>query len=108
MVDLEGTLRRKNKRPSHFARDCRLPVIPASPVNAVDARPNQRACYECGDPNHLKNVCPKLNRESRQYGNQLALGWRLNERSGRNQVRGRAYNASLNAAEAVKDSSIVT
>ncbi|GJV51172.1 hypothetical protein Tco_1446913 [Tanacetum coccineum] len=39
--------------PGHFVRDCRSPAIPAAPVNAVDARPNQRACYECGDPNHL-------------------------------------------------------
>ncbi|GKA48160.1 retrovirus-related pol polyprotein from transposon TNT 1-94 [Tanacetum coccineum] len=41
------------QRPGHFVRDCRSPAIPAAPVNAVDARPNQRACYECGDPNHL-------------------------------------------------------
>ncbi|GJW77954.1 putative reverse transcriptase domain-containing protein [Tanacetum coccineum] len=96
------------QRPGHFARDCRSPAIPAAPVNAVDARPNQRACYECGDPNHLRNVCPKLNRESGQSGNQLALGWRRNDRGGGNQVRGRAYNASMNAAEAAKDSSVVT
>ncbi|GJZ99883.1 putative reverse transcriptase domain-containing protein [Tanacetum coccineum] len=38
----------------------------------------------------------------------LALGWRRNERGGGNQVRGRAYNASMNAAEAAKDSSVVT
>ncbi|GJT62196.1 putative reverse transcriptase domain-containing protein [Tanacetum coccineum] len=96
------------QRPGHFVRDCRSPAIPAAPVNVVDARPNQRACYECGDPNHLRNVCPKLNRESGQSGNQLALGWRRNERGGGNQVRGRAYNASMNAAEAAKDSSVVT
>ncbi|GJT07049.1 reverse transcriptase domain-containing protein [Tanacetum coccineum] len=69
--------------PGHFARDCRSPAIPAAPVNAVDARPNQRACYE-------------------------SLGWRRNERGGGNQVRGRAYNASMNTAEAAMDSSVVT
>ncbi|GJU41053.1 putative reverse transcriptase domain-containing protein [Tanacetum coccineum] len=74
----------------------------------VEARPNQRACYECGDPNHLRNVCPKLNRESEQSENQLALGWCRNDRGGGNQVRERAYNASMNAAEAAKDSSVVT
>ncbi|GJV01399.1 putative reverse transcriptase domain-containing protein [Tanacetum coccineum] len=100
--------RKEKKEPGHFARDCRSPEIPAAPVNAVDARPNQRACYECGDPNHLRNVCPKLNRESRQSGNQLALGWRRNDRGVGNQVRVRAYNASMNAAEAAKDSSVVT
>ncbi|GJV97660.1 putative reverse transcriptase domain-containing protein [Tanacetum coccineum] len=94
--------------PDHFARDCRSPAIPAAPVNAVDARPNQRACYKCGDPNHLRNVCPKFNQESGQSGNQLALGWRHNEHGGGNQVRGRAYNAIMNATEAAKDSSIVT
>ncbi|GKB54107.1 hypothetical protein Tco_0904860 [Tanacetum coccineum] len=41
-------------------------------------------------------------------GSKPALGWRRNERGGGNQVRGRAYNASMNAAEAAKDSSIVT
>ncbi|GJU91085.1 reverse transcriptase domain-containing protein [Tanacetum coccineum] len=95
-------------RPSHFVRDCRSPAIPAAPVNAIDARPNQRACYECGDPNQLKNVCPKLNQESGQYGNQLALGWRRNDRGGENRARGRAYNASMNATEASKDSSVIT
>ncbi|GKA91151.1 putative reverse transcriptase domain-containing protein [Tanacetum coccineum] len=94
--------------PDHFARDCRSPAIPAAPVNVVDTRPNQRACYECGDPNHLRNVYPKLNRESRKSGNQLALGWRRNDRGGGNQVRGRAYNASMNVVEDAKDSSVVT
>ncbi|GJU37193.1 putative reverse transcriptase domain-containing protein [Tanacetum coccineum] len=78
-------------RPGHFARDCCSPAIPAAPVNAIDARPNQRACYECGDPNHLRNVCPKLNRESGKSRNQLALGWHRNDHGGGNQVRGRAY-----------------
>ncbi|GKC54935.1 hypothetical protein Tco_1077680 [Tanacetum coccineum] len=102
---------KKAKRGTNFVAaapsregDCRSPAIPAAPVNVVDARPNQRACYEYGDPNHLRNVCPKLNRESGQSGNQLALGWRHNDRGGGNQVIGRVYNASMNAAEAAKDS----
>ncbi|GJQ93809.1 putative reverse transcriptase domain-containing protein [Tanacetum coccineum] len=41
-------------------------------------------------------------------GNQLALGWHRNDRSGGNQVRGRAYNTNMNAAEVAKDSSVVT
>ncbi|GJY96240.1 putative reverse transcriptase domain-containing protein [Tanacetum coccineum] len=57
-----------------------------------------------GDPNHSEiGFIYKLNRESGQSGNQLALGWRRNDRGGGNQVRGRAYNASMNAAEAAKD-----
>ncbi|GJW40446.1 reverse transcriptase domain-containing protein [Tanacetum coccineum] len=46
--------------------------------------------------------------ESRQSGNQLALGWSRNDHGGESQVRGRAYNANMNAAEAAKDSSVVT
>ncbi|GKF73419.1 hypothetical protein Tco_0219751, partial [Tanacetum coccineum] len=85
------------------ARDCRSSAIPAAPVNAVDARPNQRACYEYGDPNHLKNVCPKLNRESGQSGNQLAFGWRRNDHGGGNQVRGRAYMIRIRIRVGKKD-----
>ncbi|GJX38387.1 hypothetical protein Tco_0251690 [Tanacetum coccineum] len=57
---------------------------------------------------HLRYRLALLNRESGQSRNQLALGWRHNDRGGGNQVRGRAYNASMNAAKAAKDSSIVT
>ncbi|GJW70564.1 reverse transcriptase domain-containing protein [Tanacetum coccineum] len=53
---------------------------PVIPAAPVNARPNQRA----------------------------SLGWRRNDHGGRNQVRGRAYNANMNAAEAAKDSSVVT
>ncbi|GJT73306.1 putative reverse transcriptase domain-containing protein [Tanacetum coccineum] len=91
------------QKPGHFARDCHSPAIPAVPVNVVDERPNQRSCFECGDPNHLRNVCPKLNQESGQSGNQLALGWCRNDRGGGNQVRGKTNNASMNAVEAAKD-----
>ncbi|GKC50023.1 putative reverse transcriptase domain-containing protein, partial [Tanacetum coccineum] len=96
------------QRPGHFARDCCSRAIPVALVNVVDARPNQKECYEYGDPNHLRYVCPELNQESGQSGNQLALGWPRNDRGGGNQVRERAYNANMNAAEAVKDSSLVT
>ncbi|GJV79930.1 putative reverse transcriptase domain-containing protein [Tanacetum coccineum] len=84
--DMERSIKEQFSMPGHFARDCRSPAILAAPVNFVDARPNQRACYECGDPNHLRNVCPKLNQESGQSGNQLALGWCRNDRGGGNQV----------------------
>ncbi|GKG22858.1 reverse transcriptase domain-containing protein, partial [Tanacetum coccineum] len=39
--------------PGYFARDFRSRAIPVAPVNVVDVRPNQKACYECGDLNHL-------------------------------------------------------
>ncbi|GJR45194.1 putative reverse transcriptase domain-containing protein [Tanacetum coccineum] len=58
-------------------------------------------------PSREGYVCPKLNREFGQSGNQLALGWHRNDRSGGNQVRGRAYNTNMNATEVAKDSSVV-
>ncbi|GJT64026.1 reverse transcriptase domain-containing protein [Tanacetum coccineum] len=64
--------------PSILRELSRSPAIPSHLVCRL-MHGNQRACYECGDPNHLRNVCPKLNRESGQSGNQLALGWRRND-----------------------------
>ncbi|GKE96165.1 reverse transcriptase domain-containing protein, partial [Tanacetum coccineum] len=68
----------------------------------------QSSKYESDLGQITRNVCSKLNRESGQSGNQQALGCRRNKRGGGNQVRGRAYNASMNVVEAAKDSSIVT
>ncbi|GJW40450.1 putative reverse transcriptase domain-containing protein [Tanacetum coccineum] len=71
--------------PGHFARDCHSPAISTTPVNVVDARPNQRECYECGGPNHLRNVCPKEIKFKKSH-----------------------TTSQANAAEASKDSSVVT
>ncbi|GJY29246.1 putative reverse transcriptase domain-containing protein [Tanacetum coccineum] len=68
---------------------------------------SQPWCAKCRTHHHEKVNC-RLNQESGQSRNQLALGWRRNKRGGGNQVRGRAYNASMNATEAAKDSSVVT
>ncbi|GJZ31256.1 reverse transcriptase domain-containing protein, partial [Tanacetum coccineum] len=74
-------------------------------TNFVAAAPSREGyagsqpwCAKCRTHYHEKANCKSM----------LALGWRRNERGGGNQVRGRAYNASMNAAEAAKDSSIVT
>ncbi|GJT06922.1 putative reverse transcriptase domain-containing protein [Tanacetum coccineum] len=71
-------------------------------MNVVDARPNQRACYECGDPNHLRNVLFSLRWNKNwthlgiaSFGMASILGawwWEF-------KVRGRAYYASMNTAE---------
>ncbi|GJX06461.1 hypothetical protein Tco_0194393, partial [Tanacetum coccineum] len=57
---------------------------------------SQPWCAKCHTHHHEKANC------------KLALGWRRNDHGGGNQVRGRAYNANMNAAEAAKDSNIVT
>ncbi|GKB79330.1 putative reverse transcriptase domain-containing protein, partial [Tanacetum coccineum] len=47
-------------RPGHLARDYRGM---ARNVNHVNARnPTVRACYECGSTDHVRPVCPRLNR----------------------------------------------
>ncbi|GJY44735.1 putative reverse transcriptase domain-containing protein [Tanacetum coccineum] len=62
-----------------------------------------------GGPAILQEIVVHLRyRQHLQSGNQLALGWRHNERGGEKQVRGRVYNANMNVAEAAKDSSVVT
>ncbi|GJX39150.1 putative reverse transcriptase domain-containing protein [Tanacetum coccineum] len=95
------------QRPGHFAKYCREPKYVA-PLNAVKGNQNQRVCYECGSPNHIKPTCPKLNRAPGQSGNQLAIEGNRNNRGGGNQVRGKAYNANMNANEAVQDPKVVT
>ncbi|GJT06924.1 putative reverse transcriptase domain-containing protein [Tanacetum coccineum] len=53
-------------------------------------------CAKCRTHHHEKAKC------------RLALGWRRNDRGGENRARGRVYKASMNTAEAAKDSSVVT
>ncbi|GKB16830.1 putative reverse transcriptase domain-containing protein [Tanacetum coccineum] len=69
----------------------------------------QRLHQERGMPVHNPGVLNVVHIIMRRLivRNQLALGWRRNDRRGGNQARGRAYNASMNAAEAAKDSSVV-
>ncbi|GJV16414.1 putative reverse transcriptase domain-containing protein [Tanacetum coccineum] len=98
------------QRPGHFAKYCREPKYVA-PLNAVKGNQNQRVCYECGSPDHIKPTCPKLNRAPGQSGNQLAIEGNRNNHGGGNQnqrVRGKAYNANMNANEAVQDPKVVT
>ncbi|GJT46479.1 hypothetical protein Tco_0955194 [Tanacetum coccineum] len=97
LVDLEGNVK-KAKRGTNF--------VVAAPSKEGYAG-SQPWCAKCRTHHHEKANC-RLNRESEQSENQLALGWCRNDRGGGNQVRERAYNASMNAAEAAKDSSVVT
>ncbi|GKE19640.1 putative reverse transcriptase domain-containing protein, partial [Tanacetum coccineum] len=94
------------QRPGHFAKDCQAPFKRATPVNAVRMGHNQKACYECGSPNHLQYNCPKLYRAPGQAGNPLALEGNRNNRNNGNQARGRAFN--VNVVEALQDPNVVT
>ncbi|GJR71834.1 reverse transcriptase domain-containing protein [Tanacetum coccineum] len=90
---------RNEYRPGHFAKDCREPKR-AVPVNTMRVNHNQRVCYECGSPDHLKSTYPKLGRAPGQVGNQLAIEGNHGSRNNGNAVRGRAYNVNVNADEA--------
>ncbi|GKA89372.1 putative reverse transcriptase domain-containing protein [Tanacetum coccineum] len=73
------------QRSGHFAKDCRAPFKRETLVNAVRMGQNQKACYECGSPDHLQYNCPKLYR-----------------------APGRAFNVNVNAAKALQDPKVVT
>nr|GEW31436.1 hypothetical protein [Tanacetum cinerariifolium] len=51
--------------------------------------------YECGDPNHFRKNCLRLNRPTTSRGNHpnpvLAIEGKKNQRKNRNQARGRAF-----------------
>ncbi|GJW37596.1 putative reverse transcriptase domain-containing protein [Tanacetum coccineum] len=94
------------QKPGYFARDCQAPVKQVAPISAVRMGNNQIVCYECGSSEHLRNTCPKLNREPGQEGNRLALEGNRNTRNNRNQARGRAFN--VNAVDAMHDPNVVT
>nr|GEV39384.1 putative reverse transcriptase domain, ribonuclease H-like domain, aspartic peptidase domain protein [Tanacetum cinerariifolium] len=51
----------------HFAKDCR--DVPRN-VNPITTRnPTARACYECGSTDHVRSVCPRMNRAQGPGGN---------------------------------------
>ncbi|GJT25618.1 putative reverse transcriptase domain-containing protein [Tanacetum coccineum] len=90
----------------HFAKDCRETFKQVAPMNAVRMGYNQRVCFECGSPDHLRNTCPKMHRAPGQAGNPLALEGNRNARNNGNQARGRAFNG--NVVEALQDPNVVT
>ncbi|GJU62108.1 putative reverse transcriptase domain-containing protein [Tanacetum coccineum] len=67
-------------------------------------------CFECGDPNHFRRNCPKMNRATTLGGNYpnsvLAIEGNPNQGNNRNQSCGSAFG--LGVAEAPQDSNIVT
>ncbi|KAI3811045.1 hypothetical protein L1987_20761 [Smallanthus sonchifolius] len=71
----------------HVVTTCRTrpPVHQAAPANRpIYPEPlNGRACYECGDPNHFRDRCPKLHHQGGPQG--------------------RAFNINANEAQANND-----
>ncbi|GJY66297.1 putative reverse transcriptase domain-containing protein [Tanacetum coccineum] len=92
----------------HLAKDCRGVL---RNVNLVNARnPTVRACYECGNTNHVRPAYPRLNRTRGQEENRPNHVASNNRGEGRgnqgNKARDRAF--ILGAEEARQDSNIVT
>ncbi|GJU40437.1 retrotransposon protein, putative, ty1-copia subclass [Tanacetum coccineum] len=90
------------------AKDCRGVLRNVNPVNARN--PTVRACYECGNIDHVRSACPRLNRAQRQEGNRPNQVTANNGGQGRgnqrNQARGRVF--MLGAEEARPDPNIMT
>nr|GFC02881.1 hypothetical protein [Tanacetum cinerariifolium] len=89
--------------PGHLANDCRGVPRNMNPVNARN--PLDKACYECGSTDHVRSVCPRLNRTRGSGENRPNQVVANNEGQGHgnqnNQARGRAF--MLGAEEARKD-----
>nr|GEZ49637.1 hypothetical protein [Tanacetum cinerariifolium] len=87
----------------HLAKDYRGVPRTGSHVNAKN--PTVRACYECGSTDHVRSVCPRLNRAQGSEGNRPNQVVDNNGGQGRgnqgNQASGRAF--MLGAEEARKD-----
>ncbi|GKC84850.1 putative reverse transcriptase domain-containing protein, partial [Tanacetum coccineum] len=95
-------------RSGHLEKDCRGVPRNVNPVNARN--PTVRACYECGSTDHVRSLCPRLNRAQEPEGNHPNQVAANNEGQGRgnqgSHARGRAF--MLGAEEALHDSNIVT
>nr|GEW01712.1 hypothetical protein [Tanacetum cinerariifolium] len=94
-------------RPSHFAKDCRVPPKNVNPINTRN--PVARACYKCASTDHIKSACPRLNQAQRPGLNHqnevVAINGGQGRRNQRNQVRGRAF--ILGTEESHSDPNIV-
>ncbi|GJU77008.1 reverse transcriptase domain-containing protein [Tanacetum coccineum] len=53
----------------HLAKDFRVVPRNVNPVNARNPTATHIACYECGDTDHFKATCPRLNQAPRLGGN---------------------------------------
>ncbi|GJV31371.1 putative reverse transcriptase domain-containing protein [Tanacetum coccineum] len=92
---------RRCNQVGHFIRYCMGRVANERP------RPT---FFECGDPNHFRRNCPRMNRATTSGGNRpnpvLAIEGNTNQGNNRNRAQGRAFG--LGVAEASQDLNIVT
>nr|GEZ77922.1 reverse transcriptase domain-containing protein [Tanacetum cinerariifolium] len=77
----------------HFTRYCTSRVVNERP------RPT---CYECGDPNHFRRNCPRINQATTTGGNRpnpvLAIEGNPKPGHNRNRAQGRAFTLGVDEA----------
>nr|GEV91057.1 hypothetical protein [Tanacetum cinerariifolium] len=81
------------KQVGHFTRYCTSRVVNERP------RPT---CYECGDPNHFRRNCPRINQATTTGGNcpnpVLAIEGNPKPGHNRNRAQGRAFTLGVDEA----------
>ena len=80
-------------RLGHLANTCKLAMQPQA-IQPLAAQPMvqpaiRRACFNCGDPNHFRDACPRLVIVNNAQANQAYQG-----------AQGRAFNINANQAQA--------
>nr|GFA60976.1 hypothetical protein [Tanacetum cinerariifolium] len=75
----------------------------------VNERPRP-TCYECGDPNHFRRNCLRINQATTAGGNRpnLVLAIEGNPKPGNNRNRAQGRDFTLGVAEAPQDPNVVT
>ncbi|GJV71552.1 putative reverse transcriptase domain-containing protein [Tanacetum coccineum] len=86
-----------------------LTVLEHGQGQPANERPRP-TCFECGDPNHFRRNCLRINRATTLGGNRpnpvLAIEGNNNQGNNRNRAQGRAFG--LGVAEAPQDPNVVT
>ncbi|GKE17355.1 putative reverse transcriptase domain-containing protein [Tanacetum coccineum] len=84
----------------HFAKDCKMTPRMVNPVNARNLTATHGACFECGDTDHFKTACPRLNQAHRPRGNRpnqaMANNWGQGHGNNGNHARIEASNLGFN------------
>ncbi|GJQ95881.1 DNA-directed DNA polymerase [Tanacetum coccineum] len=79
------------------------------PGKATNERPKP-TCFECGDPNHFRRNCPRMNRATTSGGNRpnpmLVIAGNLNQGNNKNRAHGRAF--ALGVVVDSQDPNVVT
>ncbi|GJR13158.1 putative reverse transcriptase domain-containing protein [Tanacetum coccineum] len=67
-------------------------------------------CFECGDPNHFKRNCPRMNQATTAGGNRPnpMLAMKVNPKPGNNRNRSQGRAFALSVAEVPQDPNVVT